>query len=321
MTKFSSAPSLDSKETEDSIPTIEATVSQVGSSVLESFNMDKSLKQSTEVIETVGGVLSLTTPESRTYRTGEDYQFLVHVSLGNPKDRFSEIGSARKGTMMTSIINGVRQGTFEGAGGFIVRPTSPDSIKGMSEHDEAGVIFPGTTDDIEALMGDADNSEYNQVDLSFAGGEVVGIVVKISETGEELGNVKINAELRELAKTHGIPLSVVEVKPSPICNEPKAEKRSLLSGDEIKTLDIPFDDKQFIRINVAHGQFYHDDSGVTSRSTIVDQYGQYRRQLTPEQIESAIQELGKMNNRGTISDAEMVSIAEGLVLKDAKALH
>lgn len=180
MTKVDFAPRIE--EHEDLEPSIDAVGGAIVRVVdLESHEADKTMQaidmrgqKADEVIKTEGGELRLTLPESRTYGVGEEYQFLVHVPLGSVSKRFDEVGSDRDGVLMASIINGDRQGTFEGQGGLLIRPAKPDAIKGISESDAAGEMPSGHIEPIEELLKGAPNSEYNQVDLEFDGSQVVG---------------------------------------------------------------------------------------------------------------------------------------------------
>ncbi len=317
MTKFDSAPS--SARQEDAgkvgVPNVLSRMVVAGSVAVQASGQEDAYV-STRVFETVAGELSLTIPESRVYGVGEEYSFLVHAPLSAPDKRFGEIGTDREGVLMATIINGQRQGTFEGSGGILVQPTSPDSIMGMSEYDEAGAIMPGRTDPVTELLKEADNSEYNQVDLSFSGGEAVGIVIKVSEDGVELGDAARNRQLRDLAELNGIPVALIEVKPSDLPTEANVRERALLAGDRISTIDVPYDNGQFMRVDIAHGEFYYDASGITTRSMTVDRYGQYSHRLTEDQVATLKRELARLNEEGVLSDAEVSVAIKGLTPKD-----
>ena len=248
--------------------------------------------------ETGSRVFEVSQPENRTYSPDEAYSFLVHVPLGDVEKRLGEIGSERGGVLMTTLLSNDRQGTFCGEGGLLLEAPDTEAIKGMSHVDCGGEIADGRMDSVEELTEPASTAEYNQIDMKFDGGKVVGVMLKVTPDGKELGDPTRNAQLREVAERHGLPVATVEVAPSLMSVEQSSTTRQFADGNSLTTYDIPDSDDSFLRVDIAHGEFYHSPGiDTVSRSMTIDQYGQVSQLLTEEQEQKIRMTLGELSEK------------------------
>lgn len=254
-------------------------------------------------------------PETRVYKPTEEYSFLVHVAIHDVRARFDEIGLERgDDVLMTTLLTDERQGTFCGEGGFIIEPPKADAIKGMSRVDSGGKIANGRMDSLAEMCEPTSNMEYNQVDMGFDAGKVTGVMLKVTTEGVELGNAGRNKQLKEIAAENNLPIATIEVKPSPMPTEVSSAVKEFPDGAYIKSYDIPNGDDHFLRVEIAHGEFYHAPPGVDtiSRSMVIDQFGQMWQQLTPEQELRIKNILGSRKDKDEISEKEFAAITDGL---------
>lgn len=239
----------------------------------------------------------LTEPEAREYGVDEEYRFLVHVPVDKIEERFSRIGPdgrGGRGVLMTTLLSNERQGTFEGQGGFILSMPSRESIRGMSSVDCGGEIRDHRMDSLEEITESTDNAEYSQIDLAYDGTSVTGVMIKVDPEGKELGSGAINAELKRIAEERGLPVARVVVAPSELPTEIKTTDVKFGENGGLTTIDVPFDSNNFIRLNIATGQFEWTRDTTVSRTMLIDAYGQVNRNLSNEQriaVRNAIEEL------------------------------
>ena len=264
--------------------------------------------------ETASQAFEVDKPETRTYSPDEAYSFLVHVPLGDVEKRLGEIGSERGGVLMTTLLNNERQGTFCGEGGLLLEAPDTKDIKGMSRVDSGGEIADGRMDSVEELTEPASTAEYNQIDMKFGGGKVAGVMLKVTPDGKELGNPARNAQLRQVAERHGLPVATVEVAPSPMPTELSSVTREFADGNSLTTYDIPDGDDRFLRIDIAHGEFYHSPGiDTVSRSMTIDEYGQVSQLLTEEQEQKIRTTLDKLLEQGDLSEKEQKAVLDGFL--------
>lgn len=263
-------------------------------------------------VETKPKLFEVTQPESRRYAPNETYSFLIHVPIGDVGQRFDEIGSERDGILMTSLVSGERQGTFCGEGGFILSAPPAEAIVGMSSVDCGGEIADGRMDSVEQLQQPAPNSEYNQIDMKFGAGRVSGIMIKVDKDGKELGSPQINKDLKKIADQHNLPISYVEVAPSPVPTEISIKTTEFSTDKLLKTIDIPNTDGNFIKVDIAHGAFFHASDTVISRSMIIDRFGQVSQSLTPNQQQNIREKLYELKTKNSISEQEFNAALKGL---------
>ena len=264
--------------------------------------------------ETGARAFDVDKPETRTYSPDEAYSFLVHVPLGDVEKRLGEIGSERGGVLMTTLLNNERQGTFCGEGGLLLEAPDTEAIKGMSRVDCGGEISDGRMDSVDELQEPASTAEYNQIDMKFDGGKVVGVMLKVTPDGEELGNPARNTQLREVAERHGLPIATVEVAPSSMPTEQSSTSRKFADGNSLITYDIPDGDDHFLRVDIAHGEFYHSPGiDTVSRSMIIDQYGQVSQLLTEEQEQKIRTALSELLEQGNLSEKEQKAVFDGFL--------
>jgi hypothetical protein len=264
--------------------------------------------------ETKSRAFEVSKPETRTYSPDETYSFLVHVPLGDVEQRLGEVGSERGGVLMTTLLNNERQGTFCGEGGLLLDAPDAKAIKGMSRVDCGGEIADGRMDSVEELQEPASTAEYNQIDMKFDGGKVVGVMLKVTPEGKELGDPARNTQLREVAERHGLPVATVEVAPSPMPTEQSSTTREFADGNSLTTYDIPDGNDRFLRVDIAHGNFYHSPGIDTiSRSMTIDQYGQVSQSLTPEQEQKIRTTIGELLERDDLSEKEQKAVLDGFL--------
>lgn len=257
----------------------------------------------------------LSEPESREYGVDEEYRFLVHVPVDKIEERFSRIGPdgrGGRGVLMTTLLSNERQGTFEGQGGFILSMPSRESIRGMSSVDCGGEIRDHRMDSLEEITESTDNAEYSQIDLAYDGTIVTGVMIKVDPEGKELGSGSINAELKKIAEEKGLPVVKVVVAPSELPTEIKTTNVEFGEDGGLTTIDVPFDSNNFIRLNIASGQFEWTGDTTVSRTMLIDAYGQVNRNLSNEQritVRNAIEEL---LDSGQISQEQYEVVASQL---------
>lgn len=262
-------------------------------------------------------LFELSHPENKTYTPGDHYLFLVHVPLGDVEQRYNEIGSKRDGVLMASLLNEQRQGTFCGEGGFLLASPRTGSVKGMSRVDTGGEIADNHMDSLSDLLAPATNAEYNQIDIDFDGSKVVGVMLKKTPGGETLGMRQKNEQLRELANRHQLPIAFVEVTASAMPNSVSSTTREFARGSTLATYTIPYGSHSFLKVDVAHGDFYHSPGvGIISRSMVIDAYGQTSQELTEAQRQRIRQELSLLQAREIITEQEMKAVDDGFIYRE-----
>ena len=262
-------------------------------------------------------LFEVTKPESKLYKIGEQYSFLVHVPLGDVEQRIGEMGSERSGVLMTSLLTEQRQGTFCGEGGLLIGAPDDRAIKGMSRLDCGGEIADGRRDPLEELQEPADNTKYNQIDVKFNGAKVEGVILKVTPDGHELGDPQRNAQLKEIANHHNLPIATIEIAPSEMPRELSLAKRAFSDGNTLTTYDIPNGDNHFLRVDIAHGNFYHSPGiNTISRSMIIDRFGQVSQRLSAEQEAKVQEEVESLKRQGSISEEEMQAVIKGFLPKE-----
>lgn len=258
-------------------------------------------------------------PETRTYSPDERYVFLVHVPLNDIEQRFGEIGSKRGGVLMATLLNNERQGTFCGEGGLLLEAPDTKAIMGMSRVDCGGEIADGRMDSVEELQEPASTAEYNQIDIKFDGGKVVGVMLKVTLDDKELGDPARNAQLREVAERHDLPVATIKVTPSPMPTKQSSVTREFTDGSSLTTYDIPNSDDHFLRVDIAHGNFYHSPGiNTVSRSMTIDQYGQVSQSLTPAQEQKIRTTIGELFERDNLSKKEQKAVLDGFLPRSPK---
>ena len=237
----------------------------------------------------------LTQPEQRKYKVGEEYRFLVHVPLGDAGRRIDEIGSDRDGVLMASLVSGHHQGTFSGEGGIILSNPETGAIKGMAKSDVGGEIQPGRYDELTDMTQPASTAEYNQIDLRFKGSEPIGVMIKLTPDGRELGDSWRNNELRRCASELGIPIVEIEVSPSELTQR-FMSRTDVLPGEQGKiiTVDSPLTNEYFARIQVLKvgpdSKIYYLEDGVdtVTRTMLINSYGVSSQIIPKEQLDTII---------------------------------
>lgn len=188
----------------------------------------------------------------------------------------------------------------------------------MSRVDCGGEIADGRMDSVEELAKPAANTEYNQIDLQFDGTNVVGVMLKVTPDGQELGDHHRNAQLREVAERHNLPVATIEVTPAEMPTEVSSAKRDFADGNTLTTYDIPDGDDHFLRVDIAHGNFYHSPGlNTVSRSMIIDRYGQVSQAISAEQEQRIRQELASLWAQEGISDEEMKAVVDGFLPRES----
>jgi len=261
-----------------------------------------------------GPRITTTSPETRVYPRDEQYAFLVHVPLGNADARFDEIGTRRNGVLMGSLVSNARQGTFCGEGGFILADPPSDAITGMSAVDAAGEIVDNHMDSIDTLLRPAHNADYNHIDLRFDSTQVVGVLLKVTPDGKPLGGAARNQKLQHIAEEHHLPVATIEVEPSPMPSEISSRTTTFSKSRSVRTYDIPYSSTKFIRVDIAHGDFYHSPASTTvSRTMLIDEYGQTNHEINTSQQEHVMSSLQPLLDHGEITSDEMHAVVHGFV--------
>lgn len=257
-------------------------------------------------------VFELTEPEDdRTYISKVSYSFLVHEPLGDVEKRYSEIGEDIDRVLMASLVNQGRQGTFCGEGGLILSSPTAEAVKGMSSVDCGGEIASDRHDSLEDMKTPAERTEYNQIDMKWDGVKVVGVMLKVNPKGEELGNKNRNEELRKIAEKNDLSIIKVEASYTKIPDKVSRREVDFGGGKNIATLDIPYSDDQFLRVDIAHGQFYHSEGDTVARSQSIDCYGQVNQKLTEDQRQQIIDQLSQLVKTGTIYEKDLKAVEAG----------
>ncbi len=271
---------------------------------------------------------SLTDPEERLYTPDEVYRFLVHVPLGDVAHRASEIGHERGDTkLMTSLISNEHQGTFLGEGGILVAEPSEDSVSGVAYMDVGGEIQGDRRDNTESIIEPAAPSEYNQIDMAFDGTTPIGVLIKQSPDGGQLGSPERNEDLIAYAEQNNLPVVIIEVQPEISTTETSVITTELPDGKgEMVTVDVPYSDTEFFRTQVLRigevNKVYHaDGESSIARTMKVNQYGEATQELSAEDEQFIIDRLSQLLADGTerLTDKDIGTIERDLArLKDIR---
>lgn len=298
-------------------PLPEEFLDDLGNHLKEKYN----LSETEDAMETVETGLRLTTPESRHYGLDEDYRFLVHVPLGNVAERGDEIGHERGDTkLMTSLISQEHQGTFLGEGGIIVAQPSEESISGIASIDVGGEIQAGRKDDIDEITAPAPPFEYNQIDMDFDGTKPIGVLIKQTPEGEQLGSAQRNESLVAYAEEHDLQVVTIAVEPAETLTEPKIDVVELPNeqGERV-TVDLPYSDSEFMRIQVLrigkHNVVYHaNGESSIGRTMKINQYGEATQELTTDEEKVAVHKLRQFIADGEerLFDEDVATVERGL---------
>lgn len=231
----------------------------------------------------------LTPPESRTYSPDEQYRFLVHVPGPNVANRAGEIGLPRNGAvLMTSLVSNYRTATFQGEGGIIVAEPNPTLVTGISAFDVGGEIQGGVRADLSELLTPATNSDYNQIDMKFEATRPIGVLVKrAASDGHELGSAGTNATLREYAAQHDLPVVEILVTPDTVPTEMISHQEQTQDHNRLVTVDIPYMNDHYFRVQVLHGAAYamEDGEDTMARVMTISAYGEAPQALSLQERE------------------------------------
>jgi len=238
---------------------------------------------------------NLTTPESRRYSADESYRFLVHVPLGSVERRGNEIGAKRDGVLMTSLVNNEHQGTFQGYGCFLLTEPKEGSVMGISCIDVGAEVPAGRMDTIDSIVEPAPVWDYNQIDLQFDAVEATGVMIKYTPAGHELGNLMTNEQLREFAKSRGLPIVEMEVTPSKVPTEVFVGVE--LMPDEMGsmlTINLPHTEDDFYEIKVRRKgedkEAYHaPGTDRYAGGSLINRYGEVNQRLSEEEKASILE--------------------------------
>ena len=158
-----------------------------------------------------------TKPESRRYGPDEEYIFLVHAPL-DIESRTAQLGleefSQADRPLNTSLIDQEHNWTFEGMSGLIIQPPSTqEDILGAWSYDSGlnDMVREEDQPNPHTLLTETRKDNYNQVNIRA--GKVEGVYIRVKEDGSELGDQQRNAQLREFARQHGLPVAEIVVVP------------------------------------------------------------------------------------------------------------
>ena len=195
-------------------------------------------------------VSGLTEAKPGQIEPGEDYRFLITAAVQSSP---SELGTWLSGDgqgfrgsdrpVNTSLIDREHNWTFAGENGFILTPpedgadviaAKPLDI-GSNDLDTQPIQF-----NADELLGATAKNGYNQVNI--ASGRLEGVYIRQDEQGQDLGNPRINEQLRASAEHHGLP--VVEIPVEPILLEAGATQIHELEakeGSRLWKISLPSD--------------------------------------------------------------------------------
>lgn len=253
----------------------------------------ESTSNQTERLHVFDGV---TKPESRRYVPDERYRFLIHGVIESSTARSEELGvdqmtdfdRSDSRPLNCSLIDSSHTTTFEGKNGFIIQPPTDGEAVVAAYGSDAGVNDATAESQIptaDELLASTSAENYNQVNVTR--GKIEGVFIRVRPDGSELGNPGQNAELRQLAETHGWP--VAEIVASPL--DLKAGEAHLATetiGDGLTkwSIDLPedgsilkfdivkYDDLQRAREANEKAHFTFDEHGIDIRLRQIDSYGQ-----------------------------------------------
>lgn len=240
---------------------------------------------------------SVTKAESRRYEPGEQYRFLIHGVLDDTEARAGELGaSGTNGFDRTShdrplncsLIDSAHTTTFEGKNGFIIKPPTDGESVVAAYNSDAGVndtSIEGNVPTAEQLLDSTSPADYNQVNITR--GQIEGVYIRVRPDGSELGSPGQNAQLRQLAETHGWPVAEIVAKPLELkAGEPSMSTEVM--GDDLTkiSIDLPengsilkfaivkYDDLDRARQANEKAHFTFDEHGIDIRLRQIDEYGQ-----------------------------------------------
>jgi len=268
----------------------------------------------------------LSKPESRRYSSKEKYRFLVHTVLDDPEGTFSYLSGNQSTSfrlksgkpLNCSLIDQDHTATFEGAAGFIIKPTKDATdILGVWPSDvaidmqtENKANMTGT--EVLAATG---QGEYNQIHLNA--GQIEGVFIRVAaDTGEELGFPNTNKTLRKLAAQESLPIVEIAVNPRPIIEAEPVLKEPLGTGDS-KLYQIVLHCNGFeYKIDVVKqlkGQSisFVDAKGFAVRVAKVNGFDVWDRDLTTSDLTFIIKNLAVMRP----SNPEIVQYVERQITK------
>lgn len=278
----------------------------------------------------------LSQPENKTYTLSDRFRFLVHVvggsSHASPIERGSEINSGHsvqygeQARLLASLVADNRKGTFFGQGGFILDQPKGGSVYGMQARDYGGQNEDGTMASLETLLADAPADEYSQIDLSFDATKVIGVMIKIRNDGSELGRPSVNAQLRQFAEEHSLPITLIEMDKTVDVTQDTEEVHAMKDAyGEMLTIKMPLTEQRMMQVDVRRigvmGGNYNTESKTVEHMTRiqrVDAYGEADQDLTSEEEAYALGVLQAraLDDRSQLTAADLKAIQDGLV-----ALH
>lgn len=237
----------------------------------------------------------LSKPESRRYSSNEQYRFLVHTVLDDPEGAFGYLSDGQPSgfrlesgkPLNCSLIDQSHTATFEGAAGYIIKPTKEDAdILGVWTGDVAIDMQTKnrTTMTGDALLAATNQGEYNQVHLKA--GKIEAVFVRVATgTGEELGFSNTNKTLRKLAAQQGLPVVEILVSSRRIVEATPLIKEPLNTGSSmLYQIVLPRNGYEY-KIDVVkqlRGQdiSFVDAKGFAMRLAKIDCYDVWDRNLT-----------------------------------------
>lgn len=272
-------------------PELQAEMEQRAQSLLEVY---RSGMESTALLGEVSK------PETRKYSSGEQYRFLVHTVLDDPRGAYGYLSGGQPNgfrieadkPLNASLIDQRHTATFEGASGLIIQPPEKaDDISGIWSGDVAvDMQTEGkpTMTGIEALAA-TNKGEYNQVHLKA--GKVEGVFIRVAaDSGQELGYSQTNKALRDLAAEQGLPVAEIMVNPRDIREANPVVKEPIPTGNgELYQVVVPHNGYEY-KIDVVKQSgsdvSFADSEGYAMRMAKVDNYDVWDRNLTNDDITS-----------------------------------
>jgi SAM-dependent methyltransferase len=284
------------------------------------ISVDLAYTQPTNHTERTNQVnFELTPPESRTYNSDEPYRFLVHVPLGNIEGRMSEIGTDRgNDVLMASLVTTNHQGTFKGRGGIIVDQPKFESVIGTDAEDVGSKIPAGRFADIDSLVAPAAPFTYNQIDMNFNGTTPIGVLIKQTADGRELGDKNSNQALRQYAEQHNLPIVTVDVNPSTMPTEIAIKHTDFPNNTgSLDTITLPYSEDKHLRVDIRRigndAPAYHTDADRFARVQPINSYGEAGEAITEAQATATIKELTKLVDESILSPEDVVAVKRDML--------
>ncbi len=246
--KSSRQTSLESWELEQMGISAKQKIEAMNGSVKDQYRDEQELSTNPEEENMSNVELSevVTQPESRRYKPGDKFTFLVHAPL-DIRARTEALGleefNLTERPLNTTLIDQEHSWTFEGMSGLIIEPpSSQEKVLGAWSYDSGlnDMVREEAQPDPSTLLEETQPDNYNQVNITS--GRVIGVYIRIREDGSDIGDPARSAQLREFAQQNDLPIAEIVVQPQEFTDKPP---EIVKPNKDLTTIEFTANGKKF----------------------------------------------------------------------------